>query len=809
MWNNRGFYEMPDGSAVLPTGAAVRGPTALGRGGDEQAATVIAAGAPYATPGPTATIVTTPPKPGDRDYVPPQAPEVSQVAQVTPQPPSAKKGGWSGFSRDLVNRVSSWQNLTPWKEEKGETYGTAAKQTLTRENAIIAAEVLVPVVYTARNWNKMSNGAKALSLGMDLLSVVPVLGAAGKGAREAAAVTKMARLSAAGKAVAAESARQVLWPVEMVKSIQGLGRQTIVVGKDSSRLVSGVRAVPQNTKAALSAVVLTQKEMMAGLENFVRPTKLPESVVISTMHSAKIPVGALKGSGKETMAVRDALMAGLKKSGSGVTIETADSIFELHLTPLMKKTGGVAHGAADITVFESGLVIKRIPGKAAIEQKLFAAPVPIGKYMKGESAFGQAVKGKPGAIVLNQDFFMRYGKSSRKLYRMSAEGETVFDVGRKTPPVVQKLFTRIDGQRCELWLTQRLSKTDILKLKLAGLTEGVKTLYQPTIEIKGAALKGLTKGEIDELARIVNRTDRQVARNLEKIRSAARARPNALPSMVLRARSGVKGKATLVRVQTRVESPRGDGKAPYRVRTSRQEEKIIPRRDQTLDEAITERLDERRDSAEREGYVDVARTPRSESPRSERIPETRREGGREETPPRLTRETPEDRGRAPDRDRPYPPRRVSPPERARVPGMVRRVPRGGGRTPVGRIDTPRPPQTTRIRPPLEPEKLSEKALEGATAFKQGWCYWTVLRDGRSIPSAKPIEGVPIMTGKGSPQASLTTFGLGINGKRQIEMGKSVATVYDPPGKAKPTLTYVPRKSPQTKAKKVALPRLSR
>jgi len=105
--------------------------------------------------------------------------------------------------------------------------------------------------------------------------------------------------------------------------------------------------------------------------------------------------------------------------------------------------------------------------------------------------------------------------------------------------------------------------------------------------------------------------------------------------------------------------------------------------------------------------------------------------------------------------------------------------------------------------------LSAKDLAGATSFKQGFMYWTVLKDRRRIPTLKPIKGVPVLTGRGSPQKSIVSLGKGIDGSEKIDMGVSTAHIYDPPGKGKPRLTYTSRRKPKRKPGRASRPRLSR
>ena len=115
---------------------------------------------------------------------------------------------------------------------------------------------------------------------------------------------------------------------------------------------------------------------------------------------------------------------------------------------------------------------------------------------------------------------------------------------------------------------------------------------------------------------------------------------------------------------------------------------------------------------------------------------------------------------------------------------------------------PVPPPSSEVDP--KSLGLTAKDLKGANAFKQGFIFWTVLRDGRKIPTTKPIAGVPLASGKGSPQASIVSLGRGIDGSASIDMGISTATIYDPPGKGRPRLTFVKRGP-----KRINRPRLSR
>lgn len=95
----------------------------------------------------------------------------------------------AGFDKDAVDKASYtskqewyqsyWQTLTPWEESKGET-------ATVKGGGIMAAELLIPGVSTARHWGEMSDTGKIIAIGTDVASVLlffyggKILGAATK-----------------------------------------------------------------------------------------------------------------------------------------------------------------------------------------------------------------------------------------------------------------------------------------------------------------------------------------------------------------------------------------------------------------------------------------------------------------------------------------------------------------------------------------------------------------------------------------------------------------------------------------------------
>jgi len=107
---------------------------------------------------------------------------------------------------------SVWESTTPWDESKGEKATAEGVATM-------AAETLVPFVYSIRNWDKMSDQEKALSLGMDLVSsaliVIPAVRGVSTAVRMGMNVPE-AIARGTGRVAAEVTYRQVTDPVRML-----------------------------------------------------------------------------------------------------------------------------------------------------------------------------------------------------------------------------------------------------------------------------------------------------------------------------------------------------------------------------------------------------------------------------------------------------------------------------------------------------------------------------------------------------------------------------------------------------------------
>ncbi len=116
---------------------------------------------------------------------------------------------------DDVGKIinETWKSMTPWNEDIGQQPTLAATGQL-------GAEMLLPLVYTIGRWDSLSPSEQVLSGGMDLLSIMPVVGA---GAR-AMATAKRAGMSmseAMGRVALAEitsPAYMVAHPLETIKA---------------------------------------------------------------------------------------------------------------------------------------------------------------------------------------------------------------------------------------------------------------------------------------------------------------------------------------------------------------------------------------------------------------------------------------------------------------------------------------------------------------------------------------------------------------------------------------------------------------
>ena len=363
-----------------------------------------------------------------------------------------------------------WQGMTPWDE--------ATEQASSAGVALMAAEILIPGVYVARHWDELSPGERALFIGLDVLSLIPVAGAALRGARLVGTAGKMARVSAATKSLGKEIAVTAVAPVN-----------TII------HPISGVKQ--------------TGRSLRSLAENIANPRKLPEAVITTSHGTVRIKINK-KTTAADAEAIRNTLMD-LAAKGERPIVNVAGQSIELTQSPLMREAkkvgGGLVHSTPQGEYFTSGLKVAKNPSRTRLEQGLFLSNEPLPRFAQA-TAFGRTGE-KSAFIIMGKESSkkaVQTGKIYTSKYGQVAELEKKFAVGTSVPKPNQRLYTRIgiDGKRVEIWLEKPLSNRQIFKLKAEGLLEQVKGVFREPIRIKGSGAIGtLTPKEVKQLASVL------------------------------------------------------------------------------------------------------------------------------------------------------------------------------------------------------------------------------------------------------------------------------------------------------------------
>jgi len=461
---------------------------------------------------------------------------------------------------DEPHRTSLWESITPWNEEHGQTFFNlswlseimpggrvyylpegienptwqqiqeynwdirASQPSITLTPLITTAMLLVPGVYVATNWNRMSVGEKVLSIGLDVLSVLPIIAAVGKGARSASVVTEVGEMAASGTRLKAafsaggkELVSQILWMPELGSTIAGLGTP-VKIGEET---LTGLKAITYNTKQVLKATGGRVKASLSSIETMVSPTKLPETVVTDAYHSLKIPISKL-GTEADAIRAKEQILRAASKPGNYIIVDAGDNIIHLRRSPLMNELGGgLAHATPAGEEFATGFIVNYKKGMPLKEQGLFVSPEPLTRFA-GQAAFGST--GKKAVIVIVSPEVAEKAVFNPKIYKRMIEAEGVIDVGTALPKPKQILYTRLGdtGQKVELHLGKALTKSQILKLKAQGLIEQVKNIYKPSIWIESKSGRSLSSSELKVLEEILEDGNAGVARNLRTIASDPR-----------------------------------------------------------------------------------------------------------------------------------------------------------------------------------------------------------------------------------------------------------------------------------------------
>lgn len=618
--------------------------------------------------------------------------------------------------RSLASKV--WQGMTPWDESKGETATAGGVGTM-------AAELVVPGVYTVRHWNDMSGGEKAFSIVMDVATLIPVAGAAAKGAKTVSTAGRAARIAGAAKGIGSEAIAQLRAPVDMVIHPIGTAKGAVKQGREL-------------------------------VENIAHPNKIPEAVITTSDSTVRLKVSETT-SPAQAMAIRDKLMD-LVSKGERPMIEIDGQVVELGQSPLMKEVGGgVVHTTPQGEAFTNGLKVmeKTNPTTGAImpasEQGLFVANQPLPRFV-GSSAFGGTGE-KPAILIFSKDIAKK-AIPSGKIYESPvgkvSEMELKFPVGTELPAPKQKLFTRVGplNQRVEIYLDKPLSRIQIAKLKGTAIVEDLKAPFKPAIDISNtgpiSAASDADVGDmIDALKRSGNTDQAAALRQARAITRSQRLVPRSLEDVV--------GRPDPTEVDAE-RSKLDQGTAPARSQdTTRAADQAVETRTEPARTEDWDRSDPFDDRNSYDPYADEpARTeaPARESTRSEtpRNEETRTEPARAEDQRReIPRQAEQRRGEArtaeqrPDQSRPPEPPRPPgerpptrrppdperiinrPPDQPRPPEPPRGSERGGQVRESGKDKTPRPPRTGL---PGKNEQAGERTFnKGTVAWKQGIGWW--------------------------------------------------------------------------------------
>jgi hypothetical protein len=653
-----------------------------------------------------------------------------------------------------------WRGMTPWDESKGEKATIAG-------GAIMAAEIMIPGVYSVRHWDEMSGGERAFSIAMDIATLIPVGGALARGAKAVSIAGRGARIAGAAKGLGREIVAQARAPVDMLIHPLATAKGAAKIGRELT-------------------------------ENLLHPGKIPEAVLTTADGTVRLKID--KGmSAEKAVAVRDQLMD-LARKGDRPMIEVGGQSISLGQSPLMKATkGGVVHTTPQGEAFVNGLEVttKKNPAGGimpASEQGLFVANQPLPRFST-TSAFG-TTGNQPAIMIFSKDIAAK-AIPSGKVYKSPigavTEMELKFPVGTVLPAPKQKLFTRVGplNQRVEIYLDKPLSLLQRNKLKGLALIEDLKAPFKPAITIKGRGKINKVSDEalenmIDEIKRAGNIDQARALTRARTIIQGQRVMPRVIDQAVGRVDPAKvkRERAELDRPTTRPTPTKRDPvRLPKRTRTEiRRAGKRPEARRPVTPERAKVRAVEPRERVRRPGEPKRKPVrPDQERPRVKRPDQER---------PRVKRPDEErPRVRRPDEPRRKPVRPEQP--RAVVPRRV--TPRGeAARSKLARKVTPKP----RILPGAKAPELAPvtRFIRGTVAWKQGIGWWVI-----SPPYTKASDRVFVLT---KPKgATISADAKSAIGTIQALGGKAPITEKFDMGIVDVHLKTPPRKPSATKGRK--------
>ena len=265
----------------------------------------------------------------------------------------------------------------------------------------IAADTLVPVLGTARHWDKMSPAQRALSLGLDVASVVPLGAIPAKAVRTGAGLGR--GLKVAGKAGALGAFHAVRHPIEAGKSAYRFGD-----------VVLGPKTIPVSALESQHSTTRLGVKSFEGVDGSAVPSSyqnLDRHLKPSTVdHGVEAAAAAKFASDELTEKLRKGLPAEVEVGGVRVKMTP---------TPFQKATGREA-------VFSTGPDISpwKAPGGSrgfvSAEGVSFNAPGYLSR-LDARSAFGRRTPlgGQAGAAAITDPEILRLLRGSDKTYTPS------------------------------------------------------------------------------------------------------------------------------------------------------------------------------------------------------------------------------------------------------------------------------------------------------------------------------------------------------------------------------------------------------
>lgn len=327
--------------------------------------------------------------------------------------------------------------------------------------------------------DNIQGGELGLILGsavLDVASIAPVLKAASVGAKSAPGITRTARIKGA---------------------VSGLWQGTVAeVAAPFTTILHPV----QTAKG-------TYKGMADIVENLAHPKKIPIDAAEITTATTRLGADLFE-SEDIAMAVRDRVTQNAIE-GIDDSVKIGEVEAKLSQVPIGKMGEVTAvHSTPDIRPFLEGATVQ-----AGREGGLFVSPSIHTRFTKA-SAFGDIPEGGiPGALLIRDKRVTEALQGSQKIFKGTAEVERVIPEGIDLDAPSQILFTR-DNQGNVLKLLvigKPYTKTEIARLKIAGMADTITTMFKPAATVKGGRQVSRSYDEVNDIRREITKIQDELA----------------------------------------------------------------------------------------------------------------------------------------------------------------------------------------------------------------------------------------------------------------------------------------------------------